>query len=201
MLNLSSAILRNVIIAWYSNGSISHMIFWTFSIRIQVLAWIPNRKCLKTGPLLKWHLNTGQLFTMFDHFFDIWRNNSVFTSHLNSELLFDYQTCLTIWIPDLFGVRIPIVVSTKAITGFMNLNLDQTWRGGISTLIKKTTVGIRLSDMSGNPMAQRSLIAEWSVNWMVTWITDKKSGNWMVTWQGEPFGYQTFCPVTEWWPE
>ena len=41
-------------------------------------------------------------------------------------------------------------------------------------------VGIRLSDMSSNQMAKSSLIAKWSVNWMVIWITNKKSGNWMV---------------------
>ena len=37
------------------------------------------------------------------------------------------------------------------------------------------TVGIRLSDTSGNWMAKNCPIAEWSSNWMVTWIMDKKS--------------------------
>ena len=39
------------------------------------------------------------------------------------------------------------------------------------------TVDICLSDTSGNQIAKSSPIAEWSINWMVTWIADKKSGN------------------------
>ena len=43
--------------------------------------------------------------------------------------------------------------------------------------LKLATVGIQLKDTSGNQMVKSSPIADWSVNWMVTWIEDKKSGN------------------------
>ena len=55
-----------------------------------------------------------------------------------------------------------------------------------------------LSDRSSNRMVQTCPITEWFVNWMVTWIMDKKSGNWTVIrhlWIIRPFSYRTFCPL------
>ena len=58
----------------------------------------------------------------------------------------------------------------------LNLNALTIWMAGG----QHNTVGIQLSDMSGNRMAKSSPIAKWFINWMVTWIVDKKSGSRMV---------------------
>ena len=70
------------------------------------------------------------------------------------------------------------------ISAFIASRLTHTWldfrfeyRG---IWIPDSTVGIWLSDRSGNRMVTTCPVTEWFINWMVTWITDKKSGNWMV---------------------
>ena len=65
------------------------------------------------------------------------------------------------------------------------------------------TVGIQLPLTTGIQIMNIYPIAEWSINWMVTWKADKKSGNWVIIrylwtnnrhlWNIRPLSYQTFC--------
>ena len=76
-------------------------------------------------------------------------------------------------------------------------------QGRISKLTRlwmPITVGIWFADTSGIQMVNMWPTAKWFVNWMVTWIADKKSGIWM--WINHrhlrnirPFSNWTFSPL------
>ena len=98
-----------------------------------------------------WHLNTRLKFKYFYHHF----------SHLTKM----------VFIPEWY-----YAVLVSETSKILNLNALTIWMAGG----QHNTVGIQLSDMSGNRMAKSSPIAKWFINWMVTWIVDKKSGSRMV---------------------
>ena len=85
--------------------------------------------------------------------------------------------------------------------------LSSCWNSWVRN---SNTVGIWLPDTSSIQMVNMSLIAKWSVNWLMTWIGGKKFGNWMLLsylwtnnrhlwtnnrnlWTIRPFSYRTFC--------
>ena len=65
-------------------------------------------------------------------------------------------------------------------------------------LTESNTAGIRIPDMSDIQVMKVCPIIEWSVNRMVVWVPDKKSGIQILFNLGSEYWTST-SPLTEWW--